>query len=93
MILKAVSEARLIQSEPAPDVRVQELGSDGNSYAVRYWLSRFERDVDCRDELLSLIDRAMRQAKVPTPRMQIELNRPHGKAMLPIDHQTEVARI
>ncbi|KHQ50114.1 putative mechanosensitive channel protein [Mameliella alba] len=74
MILKAVGEARLIQSEPAPDVRVQELGSDSNSYAVRFWLSRFERDVDCRDELLSLIDRALRQAKVPTPRMQIELN-------------------
>lgn len=93
MILKAVGEARLIQTEPAPDVRVQELGSDSNSYAVRFWLSRFERDVDCRDELLSLIDRAMRQARVPTPRMQIELNRPHGKAMLPVDHETEVARI
>ncbi|WP_343504828.1 MULTISPECIES: mechanosensitive ion channel family protein [Roseobacteraceae] len=93
MILKAVREARLIQTEPAPDVRVQELGSDGNSYAVRFWLSRFERDVDCRDELLSLIDRAMRQAKVPTPRMQIELNRPHGKAMLPVEHETDVARI
>lgn len=93
MILKAVGEARLIQSEPAPDVRVQELGSDSNSYAVRFWLSRFERDVDCRDELLSLIDRAMRQPKVPTPRMQIELNRPHGKSTLPVDHETEVARI
>jgi small-conductance mechanosensitive channel len=93
MILKAVGEARLIQTDPAPDVRVQELGSDGNSYAVRFWLSRFEQDVDCRDELLSVIDRAMRQAKVPTPRMQIELNRPHGKAMLPVDHETEVARI
>ena len=93
MILKAVGEARLIQTEPAPDVRVQELGSDSNSYAVRFWLSRFERDVDCRDELLSLIDRAMRQAKVPTPRMQIELHRPHRETMRPVDHETEVARI
>lgn len=72
---------------------MQELGSEGNSYAVRFWLSRFERDVDCRDELLSLIDRAMRQAKVPTPRMQIELNRPRGETMLPVDRETEVARI
>ncbi|MFD2857935.1 mechanosensitive ion channel family protein [Seohaeicola zhoushanensis] len=93
MILKAIGEARLIQTEPAPDVRVQELGSDGNSYAVRFWLSRFEQDVDCRDELLTLIDRAMRQAKVPTPRMQIELKWPRGRTMTRVDHETEVARI
>ncbi|WP_336042249.1 hypothetical protein [Pseudooceanicola nanhaiensis] len=48
MILKAVGEAHLIQTEPAPDIRLQELGSDGNSYAVRFWLTRFERDVDSR---------------------------------------------
>ncbi|WP_418591558.1 mechanosensitive ion channel family protein [Ponticoccus sp. (in: a-proteobacteria)] len=93
LILKAVGEARLIQADPAPDVRVQELGSDSNSYAVRFWLSRFERDADCRDELLSLIDRALRQAKVPMPRMQIELARPGGKTMPPYDHEAELARI
>lgn len=93
MILKALSEARLVQREPAPDVRVQELGSDSNSYAVRFWLSRFERDVDCRDEVLSLIDNAMRHAKVPPPRMQIELNRPRRTTMNPNDHESEVARI
>ena len=76
MILKAVGEARLFQTEPAPDIRLQELGRDGNSYAVRFWLTRFERDVDCRDELLSLIDRAMRQAKVPTPRHSRFASRP-----------------
>lgn len=93
LILKTLREARLIQTDPAPDVRVQELGSDGNCYAVRFWLSRFEKDADCRDEVLSLIDRAMRHAKVPSPRMQIELNRSSRENINPIEHEAEVARI
>ncbi|WP_147115352.1 mechanosensitive ion channel family protein [Tateyamaria sp. syn59] len=93
LILKALNEARLIQSEPTPDVRVQALGSNSNSYAVRFWLSRFERDADCRDEVLSLIDRALRNAKIPAPRVQIELNRPRRESIDPIEHETEIARI
>jgi small-conductance mechanosensitive channel len=93
LILKSLREARLIQTDPAPDVRVQELGSDGNSYAVRFWLSRFERDVDCRDEVLALIDRAIRGANIPTPRMQIELNRPRSAKIDPLAHDAEVARV
>lgn len=76
LILKALSDARLIQASPPPDVRVQELASDGISYAVRFWLTRFERDADARDEVLSLIDDALRQENIPGPRMQIELKRP-----------------
>ena len=93
LILKSLREARLIQSEPAPDVRVQELGSDSNSYAVRFWLSRFERDVDCRDEVLALIDRAIRDANIPPPRVQIELNRPRSANIDPLSHDAEVARL
>lgn len=67
LILNALRDSTLFQKDPSPDVKVQELRSDGNSYAVRFWLSRFERDVDARDEILSLIDRTMRLANVPTP--------------------------
>lgn len=93
MILKTLREARLIQKDPAPDVRVQELASDGNCSAVRFWLSRFEKDADCRDEVLTLVDRAMRHAKVPSPRMQIELNRPRRENINPLEHEAEIARI
>ncbi|MBL3702085.1 mechanosensitive ion channel [Sulfitobacter sp. BDSS02] len=93
LILNSLREARLIQTDPAPDVRVQELGSEGNSYAVRFWLSRFERDVDCRDEVLALIDRAIRGANIPAPRMQIELNRPRSSKIDPLAHDAEVARV
>lgn len=75
LILKALSDARLIQASPPPDVRVQELASDGISYAVRFWLTRFERDADARDEVLSLIDDALRQENIPGPRMQIEMHK------------------
>ncbi|KAA8606072.1 mechanosensitive ion channel protein [Salipiger aestuarii] len=93
LILKALREARLIQSDPPPDVRVQELGSDSNTYAVRFWLAGFEADVDCRDEVLSLIDRAMRHAKIPAPRKQIELNRPQSANIDPVEFEMEVARV
>ncbi|MGX1501318.1 small-conductance mechanosensitive channel [Labrenzia sp. MBR-25] len=93
LILRTLRDARLIQTDPAPDVRVHELGNDGNVYAVRFWLSRFERDVDCRDEVLTLIERALRDAKVPPPRLQIELNQRPRLAIDQAEHKAEVARV
>lgn len=75
LILQTLSEAKLIQAAPPPDVKVQELAGDGIHYAVRFWLSRFERDADARDEVLSLIDRVLREENIPAPRVQIELQR------------------
>lgn len=93
LILNALREARLIQADPPPDVRVQDLGNDGICYAVRFWLSGFEGDADCRDEVLCLIDRALRKAKIPVPRTQIELSRPRMVNVDPLDHAAEVARV
>lgn len=76
LILKTLSGAKLIQAAPPPDVKVQELASDGIHYAVQFWLSRFERDADARDEVLSLIDCALRHENIPAPRVQIQLQRP-----------------
>lgn len=36
-------------SDPAPDVRVLSYDENGITYALRQWLSRFDRDVDCRN--------------------------------------------
>jgi small-conductance mechanosensitive channel len=93
LILEALRGASLIQADPAPDVRVQELGSDGTCYAIRYWLSRFERDADCRDEALSLIDRDLRRAGIPAPRMQIEVRRPRTANTDPVAQKAELARV
>ncbi len=75
LMLEAVKKAKLIQQDPQPDVRVRAYEEGGITYAVRYWLSRFERDVDCRDEVYGLIDDALRRAGSIAPHRRIELVR------------------
>ncbi len=75
VMLDAMLSAKLIQQDPAPDVRVQAYEERGITYALRYWLSRFDRDIDCRDEVYSLVDEALRRAGVVAPHKRIELVR------------------
>lgn len=73
IMLDAVKEATLILHDPVPDVRVLAYEESGITYAIRYWLSRFDRDIDCRDEVYSLIDDALRRAGMIAPHRRIEL--------------------
>lgn len=73
IFLEAVREAKLIQQEPSPDVRVLSYDEGGIVYGLRYWLSRFDRDIDCRDEVYTLIDNALRELGNTAPRRRIEL--------------------
>lgn len=72
VMLEAVKSARLILHDPAPDVRVLAYEEGGITYALRYWLARFDRDADCRDEVFSLVDDALRRAGTLAPRRRIE---------------------
>ena len=72
-MLAAIGEAKLIQQDPAPDVRVTSYEEGGIGYALRYWLTRFDRDIDCRDEVYSLLDDALRQIGNVAPRKRVEL--------------------
>lgn len=73
VLLEALSQATQIQQDPAPDVRVLSYEEGGIAYALRYWLSRFDRDIDCRDEVYSLVDQALRKLGDVAPRRRIEL--------------------
>ncbi|MDN5787517.1 mechanosensitive ion channel family protein [Pseudorhodobacter sp.] len=73
VMLAAMKSAKLIQQEPSPDVRVQAYEEGGITYALRFWLSRFDRDVDCRDEVYSVVDEALRETGSAAPRRRIEL--------------------
>ncbi len=75
VMLEAVRDAKLIQQDPPPDVRVTAYEESGITYALRYWLGRFDRDVDCRDEVYSLVDNALRRAGSVAPHRRIELIR------------------
>ncbi len=67
IMLAALKDAKLIQKHPAPDVRVQAYEKAGITYAVRYWLARFDRDIDCRDEVYTLLDNGLRVAGTILP--------------------------
>ncbi|QCO55434.1 mechanosensitive ion channel [Pseudorhodobacter turbinis] len=73
VMLDAVKEAKLIQQDPSPDVRVLSYDEGGIVYGLRYWLTRFDRDIDCRDEVYSLIDSALRKIGNTVPHRRIEL--------------------
>ncbi|OLS48903.1 hypothetical protein BV379_11840 [Rhodovulum sulfidophilum] len=75
VMLKAVMNAKLIQQDPAPDVRVLAYEEGGITYALRFWLSRFDRDIDCRDEVYRLVDDALRSKGYLAPHRRIELVR------------------
>ncbi|SEN99610.1 Small-conductance mechanosensitive channel [Pseudorhodobacter antarcticus] len=73
VMLEAVKEAKLIQQDPSPDVRVLSYDAGGIAYGLRYWLTRFDKDIDCRDEVYSLVDNALRKIGNTAPRRRIEL--------------------
>jgi len=73
MLREVMQGARTILQEPKPDVRVLTYGADGIRYALRYWVPRFDRDLDCRDEILQRVDQAMRERRISPPRQRIEL--------------------
>ncbi len=73
IMLEALGKAQLIQQDPKPDIRVRSYEEGGISYTIRYWVPRFERAVDCRDEVYSLIDDALRSAGSIAPYRRIQL--------------------
>lgn len=75
IMLEALREGKVIQQDPPPDIRVWSYEEGGISYTVRYWVPRFERAVDCRDEVYSLIDDALRRAGSIAPYRRIQLVR------------------
>jgi small-conductance mechanosensitive channel len=66
-LLAGVSSAPGIRGTPAPDVRVDSYADRGIRYVVRYWLPSFADEVDCRDAVLSAIDRHLRAAGIAMP--------------------------
>lgn len=63
----------IILQTPRPDVRALSYDTDGVKYVVRYWVPSFVDDVDCRDVMISAIDRAIRQSGLPTPNSRIKV--------------------
>ena len=60
LLRRALLKAPMIKQAPPPDVRIESVGPDGVHYALRYWLDRFDHEVDCRDAIWRQVDTALR---------------------------------
>jgi small-conductance mechanosensitive channel len=67
----ALKSAPLIKQAPAPDVRVLAIEPEGNRYALRYWLDRFDHEIDCRDAIWREVDAALRLSGASTPQRRV----------------------
>lgn len=63
----ALEKAPLIKQAPPPDVRVLAIETEGVRYAMRYWLERFDNEIDCRDAIWREVDTALRRSGISTP--------------------------
>mgnify|MGYP002621436146 FL=1 len=69
----ALANAPLIKQTPAPDVRIQAIEADGVRYAMRYWLERFDHEIDARDAIWHEVDAALRRSSASTPVRRIRI--------------------
>jgi small-conductance mechanosensitive channel len=73
ILRSALMNAPLIKQSPAPDVRIQAIEAEGVRYAMRYWLERFDHEIDARDAIWREVDTALRRegASAPIRRVRI----------------------
>ncbi|UFS68355.1 mechanosensitive ion channel family protein (plasmid) [Paracoccus denitrificans] len=61
LIAEAAGAARTISVGKPPEVQVTDYGPAGIAYRVKYWVPQHDRELACRNEVLSLIDAALRE--------------------------------
>ena len=65
LLLKAAVDANIQNVHgKAPDVRAVSYAADGVKYMVRYWVPSFVDESDCRDLMITAIDKAIRGSGV-----------------------------
>jgi len=80
----ALLQTPLIRLAPPPDVRTQAIEADGIRYALRYWIGRFDQEIDCRDAVLNAVDAELRQSGICLP------YRPIAFACVALESRTSV---
>ncbi|MCO5146349.1 MAG: mechanosensitive ion channel family protein [Aquamicrobium sp.] len=73
LLTVAATSTDLIMKSPQPDVRALSYDVEGVRYAIRYWVSSFVDDVDCRDMVLVAVDEAIRARGLPPPYNRLKL--------------------
>jgi small-conductance mechanosensitive channel len=73
ILCDALLKAPLIKQSPAPDVRIQAIEPEGVRYAMRYWLERFDHEIDARDAIWREVDTALRRAGASAPVRRVRI--------------------
>lgn len=60
----ALERATSIAEDKPPEVQLVSYGPAGITYRVKYWVPQHDREPACRDEVLGLIDAALRERGV-----------------------------
>jgi small-conductance mechanosensitive channel len=82
LLTEAAKSADCIVRRPPPDARLVAYEPSGLVYVVRYWVPGSAQELDCRDAILSAIDRTFREERLPPPQryyrmhMESEAHRP-----------------
>ena len=61
LLREALLECDCIMPSPKPDVRAIAHHIQGTKLALRYWVASFADDIDCRDAVLTVADRVLRE--------------------------------
>ncbi len=56
----ALTHAASIAEDKPPEVQLVSYGPGGITYRVKYWVPQHDREPVCRDEVLGLVDAALR---------------------------------
>ena len=73
ILRSALLNAPLIKQAPAPDVRIQSIETEGVRIAMRYWLERFDHEIDARDAIWREVDTALRRVGATAPIRRIRV--------------------
>lgn len=71
LIRQALTGAQSIVEGKPPDVQVVQYGPQGITYRVKYWVPQYDREPECRNEVFSLVDAALRESGISLAQTQL----------------------
>jgi small-conductance mechanosensitive channel len=91
VVLEALRGAGEVRRDPPPDCLLSEFKDDAATYAVRYWIDDFQRDLVIDSDVRSLVWYALHRAgmEIPFPSRNVhvtEMNEDRARRKLDEDH-------
>ena len=61
MVKQALRKTRSLMPERKSEITVTRYGPEGITYRVKFWVPQHDREISCRNEVFSAIDRVLRE--------------------------------